>query len=151
MFVPDKNLTKILNKTIMKNNLKKSWILFLGISLLFTNCQDNVTAETAELQDLNLISNSWSEVRSDNEKGNYEKRDLLKLKLVASTTKIDQAVIDWINHPNNILEVVSLNNFLEENDGNYNQEGLDFIIEMIDFMRTDSKQKSSFNNVLAEI
>ncbi|MGB0980565.1 MAG: hypothetical protein ACPGUH_00565 [Winogradskyella sp.] len=135
----------------MKNNLKKSWILFLGISLLFTNCQDNVTAETAELQDLNLISNSWSEVRSDNEKGNYEKRDLLKLKLVASTTKIDQAVIDWINHPNNILEVVSLNNFLEENDGNYNQEGLDFIIEMIDFMRTDSKQKSSFNNVLAEI
>ena len=78
-------------------------------------------------------------------------RDLLKQKLVASATKIDQAVIDWIDNPNNILEAVSLNSFLEENDGNYNQEGIDFIVEMIDFMRNDSKSKSSFDNVLAEI
>ena len=139
----------------MKNNFKKSWILFLGISLLFTNCQDKVTAETAELQNLNLVSNSWEQVDglnvSESQKTNFEKRDLLKQKLVASATKIDQAVIDWIDNPNNILEAVSLNSFLEENDGNYNQEGIDFIVEMIDFMRNDSKSKSSFDNVLAEI
>jgi len=51
-----------------------------------------------------------------------------------SGTGLTQNEIDWIDNPNNLLDVESLNNYLEDNkdeDGYYPQEILDFVLKLI--------------------